>query len=207
MNRLLVFGGTFDPPHIAHSTLPPLVARRLDCERILYIPAAANPLKSEEAITPAAHRLAMLRLAVARVPGAEISTVELDREGLSYTVDTIAGLREQLGPAGEIFLLVGSDQALDFHRWKDWSRILELATPAVMVRPPLDEATYRRRLAETYSDEEARRWTEWTADVPYLDICATDLRRRLAEGLEVRGQLQPAILDYIGEHGLYRGAP
>ena len=72
-----------------------------------------------------------------------------------------------------------------------------------MVRPPLDEAGYRTRLAETYPAEQASRWLSWTAAVPYLDICATGLRGHLAEGRDVRGLLQPAVLAYIREHGLY----
>ena len=201
--RLLVFGGTFDPPHVAHVALPPLVARRLGCERILYVPAAVNPLKTGYDPTPGAHRLAMLRLALARVPDAEISSLELDRPGPSYTVDTLEALRGQLEPETELYLLIGSDQALVFEKWKRWQRILELATPAVMVRPPLDEAGYRRRLSETYSAQQAQRWLEWTADVPYLDVCATELRQRLLEAGDVRGLLQPAVLAYIRENGLY----
>ena len=205
--RLLVFGGTFDPPHVAHVALPPLVAQRLGCQRILYVPAAVNPLKTANDATPGAHRLAMLRLALARVPHAEISRLELQRPGPSYTVDTLEALREQHEPESELHLLIGSDQALVFEKWKRWERILELATPAVMVRPPLDEAGYRRRLGETYPAEQARRWLEWTADVPYMDVCATGLRRRLTEGGDVRGLLQPAVLAYIRQHGLYGQAP
>jgi len=205
--RLLIFGGAFDPPHVAHVALPPLVARRLGCGRILYVPAAISPFKTETAATPAAHRLAMLRLALDRVPDAEISSIELDRPGPSYTVDTLEALREQLEPDAELHLLIGSDQALVFEKWKRWGRILELATPAVMVRPPLDEAGYRRRLDETYPAEQARRWLEWTADVPYMDVCATGLRRCLTGGGDVRGLLQPAVLAYIREHGLYGQAP
>jgi nicotinate-nucleotide adenylyltransferase len=201
--RLLIFGGTFDPPHVAHATLPTLVARRLRCDRIVYVPASVNPLKTEFVTAPAEHRLAMLRLALARVPDVEISTVELDRPGPSYTVDTLESLRAELGPEAQLRLLIGSDAALEFGKWKRWERILELATPAVMVRPPLDETTYRRRLEETFDAGRARQWLQWTAAVPYLDICATGLRRLLAEGGDLRGLIQPPVLDYIRAHGLY----
>ena len=148
-----------------------------------------------------------MRLALARVPHAEISHLELDRPGPSYTVDTLEALREELEPDTELHLLIGSDQALVFEKWKRWEHILDLATPAVMVRPPLDEAGYRRRLDEIYPARQARRWLEWTADVPYMDVCATGLRRRLTEGGDVRGLLQPAVLAYIRQHGLYGPAP
>jgi nicotinate-nucleotide adenylyltransferase len=204
--RVLIFGGTFDPPHLAHVTLPPLVARRLDCRRIVYVPAAVNPLKTERPLTPARHRLAMLRLAVAQVPDAEISTVELDRPPPSYTVETLAALRQRFGPDAVLYLLMGSDQALAFPRWKQWQRILELAVPAVLLRPPLNEEQFFAQLMEVHPPEEARRWLDWSVAVPQMDICATELRRRLAAGEDVRGLIQPPVMAYIQRHGLYRAA-
>jgi len=202
--RTLVFGGTFDPPHTAHTTLPPLVAARLGCARIIYIPAAANPLKTDLDVTAAEHRLAMLRLAVADVPGAQVSTIELDRPGPSYMIDTLRSLRSRVGDKTDLVLLIGSDQAMSFHDWKDWARIIELATPAVMVRPPLDMAAFRRQLAERYEPDEVERWLGYAVAVPQLDVDATSVRRRLASGGDVRGLLQPNVLAYIREHNLYR---
>ncbi len=204
--RILVFGGTFDPPHRAHSELPPLVAETLGCRRIVYVPAALNPLKTDHPPTAAEHRLAMLRLAIVDVPGAEISTIELDRSGPSYMVETLEALGGQLEAAAELRLLIGSDQALEFHRWKSWRRILQLATPAVMVREPLDEATYSLRIRETYPQPEAQRWLGWAVDVPRIDTCATKLRRRLAAGEEVGDLVSPAVGRYIREYGLYQSA-
>ena len=200
--RTLVFGGTFDPPHTAHTTLPPLVAARLGCARIIYIPAAANPLKTDLDVTPAQHRLAMLELAVADVPGAEISTIELDRPGPSYMVDTLELLRRKVDDT-QLVLLIGSDQAMSFHDWKDWARIIGLATPAVMVRPPLDGATFRRQLAERYDPDEVERWLGYAVAVPQLDVGATTVRKRIASGGDVRGLLQPTVLAYIRQHHLY----
>ncbi len=201
--RLLIFGGTFDPPHVAHTTLPPLVAQRLECPRILYVPAVINPLKTDQPNASPEQRLAMLGLALDNVVGAEIDTIELDRPPPSYTVDTLEALRRRLGPRTTLLLLIGSDQALAFHEWKDWPRILELATPSVMVRPPFDEATYQTRLGEIYSVEEAGRWMGWSVAVPPMDICANELRRRLASGGDVDGLIQPAVIAYIRRHGLY----
>jgi nicotinate-nucleotide adenylyltransferase len=201
--RLLVFGGSFDPPHRAHTVLPPLAAEALGCRGILYVPAALNPLKADEPPTAAHHRLAMLRLAIADVPAAEISMIELDRPGPSYAIDTLRALRDGHGPETELVLLIGSDQALQFRQWKDWSQILDLARPAVMVRPPLDEASYRRNLVASYTSEQAERWLTWTVDVPQMDICATEVRRRIAAGEETGEMLDPRVLEYIRIHGLY----
>ena len=204
--RILIFGGTLDPPHLAHVTLPPLVARRLDCRRIVYVPAAASPLKTERNVTAARHRLAMLRLAVAQVPDAEISTIELDRPPPSYTVDTLTAMRRRFGSDAVLFLLIGSDQALTFHEWNEWQRILELAVPAVMVRAPLDQEEFRARLLAIHAPEEAQRWLDWSVAVPQMEICATELRRRLAGGEDVRGLIQPPVLAYIRRNRLYRDA-
>lgn len=201
--RILIFGGTFDPPHLAHATLPPRVASTLGCERILYIPAAINPLKDDRP-TPAEHRLAMLRLALAGLPQAEIRTIELDREGPSYTIDTVETLRDAFAPDVELHLLIGADQALDFRRWKDWQRILTLATPAVMLRPPLDRAAFRARLEDDFEPDEAARWLTWTAETPLMHISATEIRTRLAAGGDLTGLLDPSVINYIGEHALYR---
>jgi nicotinate-nucleotide adenylyltransferase len=147
MQRVLIFGGTFDPPHRAHVELPPRIAQQLGCDRLLYVPAALNPLKVDSPPTDSSHRLEMLRRAVVDVPNAEICTIELERKGPSYTVDTLEELRRRLGEDVEMRLLIGGDQALEFHRWKDWKRIIELAEPVVMLRPPWNRETFREQLA------------------------------------------------------------
>ncbi len=202
-SSLLIFGGTFDPPHRAHTELPPVVSKRLGCDRILYIPAAINPLKGSEPPTAADHRLAMLRLAVAPVPNAEISTVELERCGPSYTVETLEALRNQVGEEVVLRLLLGSDLVLEFLRWHEPQRILELATPVVLLRPPSDKATFRKRLLEVYSSQEAEQWLSWVIAVVPMDVTASEIRHRLRAGQNVDGLLEPAVIEYIREHGLY----
>ena len=202
-SSLLIFGGTFDPPHLAHTRLPPLVAKRLGADRIIYVPAAANPLKPNRP-TPARHRLAMLRLAIASVPDAEIDSIELDRAGPSYTVETLEALRERYGDDVELRLLIGADQVPDFDRWREPQRILELATPAVLLRPPGDARAFRERLAG-FPPHLADRWVRWTVPVPPMDVTATEIRRRLSAREDVSDLLDPVVADYIREHGLYGG--
>jgi nicotinate-nucleotide adenylyltransferase len=201
--RLLIFGGTFDPPHLAHVVLPPLVAKELGCERIIYVPAAMNPLKTEQPTAPE-HRLEMLRLAIRDIPNAEICTIELEREGPSYTVDTLTALRDRFGPDAELRLLLGADAALSFPRWREPQRILELATPAVMLRPPWDEPAWQRALRETYPADEAKHWRSWTVPAPQRDISGTEVRRRATGGEALEELLPEAVTAYIQEHGLYR---
>lgn len=201
--NILIFGGTFDPPHLAHTRLPPIAAKQLGCQRIIFIPASINPLKADSPPTPALHRLAMLRLAIGSMPGAEIDTLELDREGPSYTVDTLAALKDRFGPLAKLHLLIGADQALEFHRWKDWQQILEMATPAVMLRPPLAAVSFVQELSKRYEADEAEFWRSHLVTVPYLKISSTEVRRRINEGVDLSGLLDGRITDYIKTQDLY----
>ena len=119
-------------------------------------------------------------------------------------VDTLRALGAQEPPETELILLMGSDQALDFQRWKDWQTILELARPAVMVRPPLDEAAYREELLAAYDASQAERWITWTVDVGQMDICATAVRERLASDHDASDLLPSEVLEYIRTHRLYQ---
>lgn len=202
---MLIFGGTFDPPHHAHVALPRAAAHELGCRRILYVPAAINPLKvacNLPAPTAAHHRLAMLRLALDEAPRAEISDMELNREGASYTIETLREL--SASERGGLFLLIGADQALDFHRWKDWREILLLARPAVLLRPPWTRESFAAELHARYDDEESRRWLDWTLRTPpLLDISATQVRERIRRGQPVGDLVSPAVEAYIRQHRLY----
>ena len=200
-HRVLVFGGTFDPPHLAHSVLPPQVAEAQGCGRILYIPNASNPLKRDPP-TEARHRLAMLELTVAGVPNAEIMTAELDRPGPSYTVDTLRSLHDG-DPGSELMLLLGADAALTFPQWREPETILRLATPGVMLRPPWDVETLRDRLEDMLPPEQAAQWVTHCVDVGRMDISASELRDRLRRGDDVSDALHASVVEYIREHGLY----
>ena len=202
-DSILIFGGTFDPPHLAHSALPPLVARELRCARIIYVPAAISPLKADCPPAPAAHRLAMLRIALRDLHSAEISTIELDRPGPSFTIDTIECLQHGLAQNVDLRLLIGSDQATDFQRWRRWKDILELAPPAVILRPPLDRDIFAAQLSQCWDAAMIARWLGWTVDVPLMDISATEIRRRLASGDSTDGLVDADVRRYIEQHGLY----
>ena len=181
-----------------------MVADKYGCDRILYALASINPLKADAPPTAADHRLAMLEIALSELPKAEICTLELDRPGPSYAVDTLEQLRQEHGPDITFRLLLGSDQALQFTKWKDWQRIIELATPVVMLRPPLDRKQFKQQLSDSFPPELVERWLEWIADLPQLDISSTEIRQRFIVGKGFDDSLDPKVLAYIKEHGLYR---
>lgn len=204
-NSILLYGGTFDPPHVAHLVLPQLAREAVGADVVAYIPAARAPHKPGVKPTAARHRLAMLRLALRGVKHAAILTDELDRAaagaaGPSYTVDTLEALRARLGPGPVLRLLIGGDNLRIFHTWKNPARIIELAEPVVMVRPPDTKQSLLRSLPRGYSRKE---WATRLVDLPLFDVSATQIRRRVAEGKSITGMVMPAVERYIAKNGVY----
>jgi len=189
--RVIIYGGSFDPPHRAHVELPRRVRELLDADTVVYVPVGVPPHKSH-AISAAGHRLAMLRLALADEHATAIDTFEIDRATNgepTYTVDTLEALRHKL-PGSEMRLLIGADQMRDFHTWKNPARIVELAEPVVMARADiaLPDASWRGRVVRT----------------PVIDVSATGIRRRVRQGEPIAGLVHPEVERYIARHGLYR---
>jgi len=202
--HIILFGGSFDPPHIAHVTLPMAVREAVGADLVAYVPAARAPHKLDKVQTEPAHRLAMLRLAIEGVEHAEIVTDELDRAAdgrPSYTVDTLQALRDGLGPGTTMRLLIGADQVRIFDKWREPQRVIELAEPLVMVRPP---DTRESLLASLPNDLARAEWFKRLVDVPAVDISSTDIRERVKHGESIAGKVSPAVDRYIRKHGLYR---
>ena len=202
--NLIVFGGSFDPPHMGHVKLPEFVMERTGADKVAYVPAAAAPLKVAESQSPAADRLAMLEAALANCDHALILTDEMDRASdhePSYTVDTIENLRRRLGKDVHLRLLIGMDQLAQFDRWKSAQRIIDLANPLVMTRPSFDID----ELVSLMPDPQQRRqWGRRLVAVEPMDISSTEIRGRVARGDSIAGLVPPAVEAYIRDHGLYR---
>jgi nicotinate-nucleotide adenylyltransferase len=205
--RWIVFGGSFDPPHRAHVEWPRRAAKAIGAERVLYVPARINPLKQQTPPASPEDRLAMLRLALADDPRSEIRTLELDRDGPSFTIDTLRSLAEEARaaePPAELVLLVGADAALGFPKWRDPSAIASLAEVAVMLRPPFDEGSFRSASAQAWRDAglEPALEPRWVLDLGADLASSTAARRDAADD-----HLPAAVAAYIREHRLYgRGA-
>lgn len=197
--RVLLFGGSFDPPTLAHIQLPPIVADAIDADVIAYIPTLNPPHKPGRKLASARDRVAMLRRAVADEPRAVVLTLEIDRESgrPSYTVDTLRELRDRT--TAELRLLVGADQVKLFDTWREPEAIQTLAEPVVMVRPPETVESLLASLPQRQRDV----WRRRLVVVPALDISATEARDLLAERRNVDHLIAPAVADYIKERGLY----
>ena len=205
--RTLIFGGTFDPPHLRHAQMVTEAANFLGCDRVLILPAGQSPLREATAAASIEHRLAMATLAFSEVPGVVIDPREMNRSGESFTVDT---LREIAGETGacrdDLVLLIGADQALQFDRWKDWREIDHaLATIAIVPRPPLAARDLAAQLDEKYSrlGEDGERWEKSVLPLEAVDLSATAIRSRLRSGQSIGDLVSPAVEAWIRQHGLY----
>ncbi len=198
-----VFGGTFDPIHLAHLAVAEAARDAVGLEQVLFIPAGVPPHKQGEGVSPAEHRLAMVELAIAGNPAFAASRLELDRDGPSYTVDTLETLcaeQAEVGKSGEVALIVSAEAFLDLPTWRSPERILELATLVVAPRDGYPEAD--ASFLERHFPGTAARAV--FLDGPRLRLSASDLRARAAAGRTLRYLVPDAVVAYIGDHGLYQ---
>ncbi len=194
--RIGLLGGTFDPPHVGHLLLAEAAREQLRLDRILFVPAHVPPHKRGRPVTPARTRRALLAAAL-RGTGFGLSTIELDRPGPSYTVDTLTSLA-RAQPGARLFLLIGADSLIDLPEWRDPERILSLATLAVAVRPGTKlPAMARGPLARHRSA------VKFLGNVP-VDVSSTQLRARVAAGRSIRFLVPSAVERAIARLGLYR---
>lgn len=187
-----LFGGSFDPVHVGHLRLAACCRDQAGLDAVWFVPAAVQPFKADGPVATDAQRCAMLRLAIAGEAGFVLSTIEVDRGGTSYSVDTLREVRA-LRPDDEVFFLMGADTLRDLPDWREPDEVLRLATPLVVQRPgeaPLDSAIEHVRV-----------------EMPPIDISSSEVRRRLAAGERVDGMLPPSVQAYITQHALYRESP
>ena len=189
--RVGVFGGTFDPPHVGHLIVAQDAMEVLGLDRVRFVPAHVSPLKTDRpAGTPADLRLEMVRLAVARHPGFEVSEAEVERDPPSFTVDTLRDFAEAQ-PEVEWTLLMGADQWADFDRWREPATIAALARIVVLTR-----AGTGARRARVPVDQRM-------LEVPRVDVSASDIRRRARAGRSIRYLVPEPVRALIDEKGLY----
>jgi len=201
--RIVLFGGSFDPIHVGHTTVARAANDLLHAERLIFIPARRSPHKDREPVADGSDRLAMIRLAIADHPRLDVSDCELRRAGPSYTLDTVRAFRQMYGDAVELCWLVGADAARDLHRWHRAAELLDACRVCVMRRggaPVPDWSPVARALGRERADALAANVIE----TPLVDVSSSAIREDLARGKDVSDRLAPAVWNYIRRRGLYR---
>jgi len=196
VGRIGVLGGTFDPIHYGHLAASEEARAKINLREVIFVVAGIPPHKLDEEITPAEHRYAMVELAIASNPHFSVSRIDLDRPGPSYTVDTIALLRQER--TEEIYFIMGMDSLMEIDTWHEPQRLIQLCHLVAVERPGF--VPDLERLEETIPGITAR--TE-IIDMPEVDISSTDLQRRVREGLPIKYQVPPEVEEYIYKHRLY----
>ena len=191
--NLGIFGGTFNPPHLGHLIVAEFARDQLHADEIIFVPAANPPHKKDPSVVSGSARLQMTRLAIQDNSDFAVSDIEIQRKGISYSVDTVMGL-EALHPKASLFLLIGVDNLMEFESWKDPTEILARAELVVMSRPG-----YSMQHIKSEFVKRAK-----IINVPQIGISGTDIRRRLKLGRSIRYLVPKPVEEYILRNGLYR---
>ena len=194
-----IFGGTFDPIHKGHLVVAEEVRSRLHLDEVLFIPVGNPWRKAGSPILPAGHRVEMVRLAIADRPSFRLSTIEVNREGLSYTVDTLEELQSAYGNGDEILFIVGWDSLTDLLNWRAPERIIRLCHLVAVPRPGYFPPDLQSLEAGIPGISER----VLLLDGPEVDVSASQIRERVARGLPISGLVPKTVEHYILEHGLY----
>lgn len=199
--RIGLFGGSFDPVHRGHLLLADCCWRQARLDRVEFMPTAQQPLKPRGPVASEADRAAMLRLAIAERTEFALSLVEIERGGVSYTVETLRQLRSER-PEVEFFFLMGADSLNDFPAWREPGAICELATPLVVRRAGTGEPNFHA-LAPLISPTRLAEIRQLEVEMPATPISSSEIRRLVAEGSEWQSLVPPEVAGYIEREGLY----
>ena len=191
--KICLFGGTFDPPHIGHLLVPQMVCEVEEFDKILFIPAYNPPHKIN--ISSVEHRTNMLKIAINGNPKFEFSNIEVKREGISYTIDTIRALKQEMKlTSNNCYYLVGSDSLVDFHTWREYKAILDECQVIVAIRPG-------------FKPSDIRHWVLHRihfANIPRYEVASTTIRTRWINNKTIRYMVTLPVWNYINENKLYK---
>ena len=199
--RLGLFGGSFDPVHFGHLRLATECRAQSRLDEVWLVPAARQPHKPGGPQASALDRMRMLELAVADIPALSVSRIEIDRGGVSYTVDTLREI-QATHPHAELFLLMGADTLRDLPNWREPAEICRLSTPLVVHRagePPPDFDV----LAPLVSADRLAQIRALEVEMPAVDISSTEIRERVARGESIEGMMPREVVEFIVLRGLY----
>lgn len=200
VNKLAIMGGTFDPIHYGHLVSAESVRMQYNIDKVMFIPSGDPPHKVNVNVTPAEHRYIMVQIAALTNPHFEVSRLELDRGGRSYTIDTIKELRDILGDSIELFFITGADALLEILTWKSVGELLALCRFIAVTRPGYGKSELDNKVAELKSLFKS---DIITINVPEFAISSTDIRGRIESGRSIKYLVPESVEEYIGKNKLY----
>jgi len=206
--RVGILGGSFDPVHAGHLHVARAAQRAFALDRVVFVPAARPPHKPGQLLASGLDRTTMLEIALERDPSFLVSTIELERAGPSFTIDTVRALPAELGlPADvELFLLIGGDNLPDLPAWREAGELLRRVQPVVVLRAG-DEQEVVERLRATLGEEVAQRLERGLVRAEPVAVSATQLRAALVRGEDPGAALPQGVLEYIRARGIYAARP
>ena len=194
-----ILGGTFDPIHYGHLAIAEEARAHLNLTEVLFLPAGQPWMKSDKPISPGLHRIEMIRLALEGRPHFKLSTIEIEHQGPSYTVDTITKLKAQAAEPSDLYFIVGWDNLAKIPLWKDPLKLIKMCFLLAVPRPGYGSPDMKKLEAALPGITKK----VILMDKPRIDISATDIRNRVAQGLSISRLVPVSVSRYIKENGLY----
>jgi len=202
VNRLGIMGGTFDPIHYGHLVAAEMARAEFKLSKVLFIPTGTPPHKDRKDISAAEMRYEMVKLAIQDNPAFDISRVEIEREGPSYTVETLRVLRRDW-PDHELYFITGSDALLEIFSWREAEEIFRLVQYIGAARPGFDASDFFLKVQQEHPETQGK---IHYLEVPALAISSTDIRARVRRGEPIRYLLPETVRLYLEQHRLYSGS-
>lgn len=201
MNRLGIMGGTFDPVHYGHLVTAEAVRDKFKLDRVIFVPTGKPPHKKGYKVTDAKHRYLMTVLATVTNPFFEVSRIEIDREGYTYTIDTILEFKKMLPEDTKIYFITGADAVLEILTWKKVDELLQLCNFVAATRPGYEPSQLNEMIKYV---EKVYGSTIHMVEVPAMAISSTDIRRRVNTNRPIKYLVPESVEYYIMKNGLYR---
>jgi len=199
--RVGILGGTFDPIHIGHLIIAEQIREEFQLDKVIFIPSGNPPHKKLQTVTDAEHRYNMVCEALKGNPYFEVSRIEIDRKGYTYTIDTLNDLKEQNQENAHMYYIIGADVLYDLLTWKDYTKVFEVCEFIAALRPGKDRDGFRERIRYLEKNFSAK---IHEADISLIEVSSTMVRERVKQNRSVKYLVPEAVEDYIKRNRLYR---
>ncbi|NLK86202.1 MAG: nicotinate-nucleotide adenylyltransferase [Clostridiaceae bacterium] len=202
MSRIGIMGGTFNPIHIGHLIAANDVQEKFGLDKVLFIPSGQPPHKPDSEVTDQEHRFEMVRLAVASNACFEASRIEIDREGYTYTVNTLLELKKRYGEETSFYFIIGADVVPELKSWREFEKVFRLCEFVAVMRSGFSERSFYSEIQQLEAGYGAR---IHPVQSRLIDISSTEIRERCMNGASIKYLVHESVEGYILENGLYRG--